>query len=468
MFVRDRVAGTTERVSIPPGGGQFPGNSGGSQISADGTRVLFGSLDPMMQPGMPGSVAWFVRDRSTGITRLVSVSPEAGVPIHVELVRLSADGRSVVFNAWRNVPSWRVGTYIHDVETGVTTPAVPGSGWGTGPGFSGRLDIYPIALSTTARYLLCWSSRDLDPTDGVSLYGDMHVWIADRQAATFRLASRTLHGGDWNAYFNSYDREWGWVADDGRIARFTAGGNPMIDWEWDDVSIYERDYDLHRTQVLTLAADGRPASAFGSWPRSCSASDDGRTVAMQQFQAEPSDTPGLWRIYVRRIRGPSASTVCAGDGTSAPCPCGTAGLPGHGCAHANSQDGALLYARGNASFSEDTLSFFAYDTAERPSFLMQSSSTAPGGGVPFMAGVLCLGSPLVRLGPAANGNPSSRFHVFGFALPYWETQPGLAVQGGITGPGTRYYQVWTAPLGTAGCLQSQGTMTNALRVDWRL
>jgi Tol biopolymer transport system component len=78
VFVRDRVARTTERVSIGPGGQQLDTESGQGAISASGRFVAFNS---------GGNV--FVRDRAAASTELVG---RGAMPA------LSADGRLVALN----------------------------------------------------------------------------------------------------------------------------------------------------------------------------------------------------------------------------------------------------------------------------------------------------------------------------------------------------------------------------------
>lgn len=74
VFVRDRVAGTTERVSVASGGVQVDGASGPwSAISADGRFVAF---LPNSNLAAADTNRWphvFLRDRVASITRLISV-----------------------------------------------------------------------------------------------------------------------------------------------------------------------------------------------------------------------------------------------------------------------------------------------------------------------------------------------------------------------------------------------------------
>jgi Tol biopolymer transport system component len=77
VFVRDRVAGTTTRVSVSTSGGQANRNSGEFDvtISADGRYVAFASdASNLVDGDMNGQTDVFVRNLAAGTTTRVSVS----------------------------------------------------------------------------------------------------------------------------------------------------------------------------------------------------------------------------------------------------------------------------------------------------------------------------------------------------------------------------------------------------------
>jgi Tol biopolymer transport system component len=106
IFVRDRLTGTTERISVNSAGGnsQIQG-SGYSSISADGRFVSFASRAIDIVPGDPGdsSYTWdvFVRDRLAGVTRRVSVNAAGaeGNGSGSTQNSISADGRFIAFES---------------------------------------------------------------------------------------------------------------------------------------------------------------------------------------------------------------------------------------------------------------------------------------------------------------------------------------------------------------------------------
>lgn len=87
VFVRDLQTGTTERISVSTDGRSGNGRSDAPSISGDGRYVAFTSQARNLVLGDTNAVAdVFVRDRTAGTTRRVSVSASGG----------QADGRSAV------------------------------------------------------------------------------------------------------------------------------------------------------------------------------------------------------------------------------------------------------------------------------------------------------------------------------------------------------------------------------------
>lgn len=96
LYVRDTATGTDELISPAE-----EGSKRGASVSGDGERVAYqvaGTEDD------PNDV--FVKDRATGERTQVDAGLGQG-----ELVRVTADGRRVLFNA-------EGGVYVHDVRTG--------------------------------------------------------------------------------------------------------------------------------------------------------------------------------------------------------------------------------------------------------------------------------------------------------------------------------------------------------------
>ena len=99
VFVRDREAGTTTRVSVGPGARQADGNSYRPAISANGLRVAFvsdaGNLTSYDQNGVADI---FLRDWQAGVTQLLSVDSNGQQGNRAsESPAINAGGRYVAF-----------------------------------------------------------------------------------------------------------------------------------------------------------------------------------------------------------------------------------------------------------------------------------------------------------------------------------------------------------------------------------
>lgn len=123
-------SGTTELISATPSGtagNESSGNYGGDVgVSDDGRYVVFTSDATDLVPGDENGVSdVFVRDRSTGETRLVSQDASGGFPEGISYgARISGNGRYVVFTSTGGLVPADINdlpdAYVHDLVTGTT------------------------------------------------------------------------------------------------------------------------------------------------------------------------------------------------------------------------------------------------------------------------------------------------------------------------------------------------------------
>lgn len=150
VFVRDREAGTTERVSVASDGRGGDNNANSPSISDDGRFVAFDSFASNLVPDdTNGTGDVFVHDRATGATDRVSLASdgtESDGPSWPPAI--SAGGRFVAFNSHGSTLVPGDGNDSRDVFVrdrgmplgvgGLTTEDVPGavrvSGWVTSSG----------------------------------------------------------------------------------------------------------------------------------------------------------------------------------------------------------------------------------------------------------------------------------------------------------------------------------------------
>ena len=150
--------------------------------------------------------------------------------------------------------------------------------------------------------------------------------------------------------------------------------------------------------------------------------------------------------------GPPGTTICVGDGTAGPCPCGNQSAVGAGRGCTNSTgEGARLVATGTAFHDADDLGLRIEGARPlQPSLLVQGSAQLV---LPFKDGIFCMGVPterveVVQLDAAGAG----------------ETTTSLAAL--VPGPGeTRYYQQWYRDPATSPC-GTGSNFSNGVKVDW--
>ncbi|MGH2739940.1 MAG: hypothetical protein ACRDH6_05595, partial [Actinomycetota bacterium] len=222
VFLHDRAAERTTRVSVSSRGLGGDCDSLFPSISADGRFVAFASCasnlvegDANENLGTPSGSAWdvFVRDRATGTTTLVSVSSSgAQGDLDSWTASISPDGRYVGFpsdatnlvsddtNSFRDA-------FVHDRMTGKTI-RVSVSSTGEqqlqpeGPEAVGNIgfiqqEIALVAISSGGRYV-AFESRGLGlvPEDDNAA---SDIFLHDRQIGTTVRVSVSSSGGQGNA-----------------------------------------------------------------------------------------------------------------------------------------------------------------------------------------------------------------------------------------------------------------------------
>jgi Tol biopolymer transport system component len=128
VFVRDVAAATTERVSVTATGGEADLGVGDLALSGDGHLVAFGSLATNLVAGDTNNASdVFVRDRTAGTTTRVSVS-STGNEANAACSRpaISQDGRFVSFLSTATTlvsgaPAVVTQVYVRDLQASTTT-----------------------------------------------------------------------------------------------------------------------------------------------------------------------------------------------------------------------------------------------------------------------------------------------------------------------------------------------------------
>ena len=144
VFIRDRQSSTTERISTASDGSQSDQYSELPALSPDGRHVAFVSWATNLVPGdTNGTGDVFVKDRLTGGVERVSVAADGAQANNVSgAAALSADGRYVAFVSWASnlVPGDTNGAadvFVKDRQSGAIERVSVAAGGGQANGASG-------------------------------------------------------------------------------------------------------------------------------------------------------------------------------------------------------------------------------------------------------------------------------------------------------------------------------------------
>jgi Tol biopolymer transport system component len=240
VFVRDLATGTTARVNVATTGAQsdsdteFPDGAGG--ISGDGRFVVFGSFAANLVAGDTNGVNdLFVRDRVAGTTTRVSVaSSGAQADAHSRSGSISADGRFVVFDSGAENLDPRdtnrnSDVFVHDRESGTTTgvSVVPSDSPNQGP------PSWAPNISADGRYVVFTSEGSFPPED---INESASVFLHDRSTNSTTRVSVSSTGAPANNY-----AEHPSVSANGRHVLFSSAASNLVPGPRNDSDLYVRD-----------------------------------------------------------------------------------------------------------------------------------------------------------------------------------------------------------------------------------
>ena len=394
VFLRDRQTASTERVSLTSTGSQANGPSFYPTISDDGRFVAFTSLANNMAPNdTNGSWDVFVRDRWASTTQRVSLS-SAGLQVVGDSYKgeISASGQFVAFASTASGlvhgdtnGTWNV--FLRDLAQG-TTDLVDVSLLG-GPG-NGAAEYW--GLSADGRFVLFRSdSSDLIPSDQ---NGASDLFVRDRWLGVTSIVDVTPSGLP-----AAQGCSYGTISADGRYVEFLSNSPDLVAGDTNAAGdIFVRDLVSHSTERETVRTDGSQVS-LGGGGGSISADGSCVVFLSDATDIVSGDTNGHTDVFLRDRFYTHFTSLCEpGQGGVVDCPC--ANPPsgsGRGCDNSAGTGGAVLAASGSCHLATDSLCFTTgAELAHATSILLQSTSTTPTG-VAFGQGVRCTAGLMKRL-----------------------------------------------------------------------
>jgi len=301
LFVFDREDSSVERVSVTSAGAQsFTGIPNGPSITDDGRYVAFHSDANDLVAGDTNTVIdVFLRDRQAGTTTRISFD-SSGVEANGASYApaISGNGQVVAFqsDATNLVPNDTNGVadvFVRDLVADTTTRVSVATG-GTQAGGGGEVfDVWTpsLALSNDGRYVFFASNK----TDLVA--GDTNnqsdVFRHDRQTGATIRVSVSSGGGQGNGPSFSPS-----ASGDGRYVAFGSNASSLVIGDTTGGDAFVRDITLGVTTRVSVINHGGELSQDSGSP---SISADGRYVAFHSFDdlIVPGDTNQSFDVFIR-------------------------------------------------------------------------------------------------------------------------------------------------------------------------
>jgi Tol biopolymer transport system component len=274
-YVRYLLDGSVRRASVGDAGQQGDESTDALALSADGQRVVFQSLAGKLAGADAGIDSdLFLRDAVAGTTQRLSRFGALEADADVEEPSTSADARYTAyvsyasnFPAGAGVKRMVSQAYLHDAAGGTTAMVSLAS-----DGTSANRDCRRVAVSDDGRYVAMeCEANNLAPGDD-SL--QPKILRRDLQSGQTVLVSVPASGTSTDAYSELHPRG---MSSDGRYIAFTSAASNMVSGDTNDAhDVFLRDVVAGTTTRISLRPGGVEASGY-SWDASISA--DGRFVA---------------------------------------------------------------------------------------------------------------------------------------------------------------------------------------------
>src|SRR5215211_1684347 len=293
------ASGTTERISIDGAGNQGDSASFAPAISTDGRDVAFISAASNLVPGDTGHRDVFVHDREAGITERVSVDSAGNEGNAVELeslaVAISGDGRYVAFRSYRSdlVPGDTNGSpccsadiFVHDRQSGTTERvSVDSAGNQADPdGLGGGADNAYPSISADGRYVAFLSSASNLASGDTN--GTYDAFVHDRQAGTTERVSVDGGGNEGNGASGLTTA----ISGGGRYVAFGSQASNLVGGDTNGTTdSFVRDRQAGTTERVSVDSAGNEGDGRSL---ASAISADGRFVAFGSYASNlvPGDT----------------------------------------------------------------------------------------------------------------------------------------------------------------------------------
>jgi WD40 repeat protein len=304
VFLRDRLMGTTERVSIRGAGVQANDDSFALGVSADGNIVYFESnATNLIGSDTNASGDVFIRNRSAAKTTRVSVDSSGNEGNSFSWFGgMATDASAVCFysaatNLISNDFNSKNDVYLHDLNTGITSrvSADPSGNDANGPSILPR-------MSSDGRFIVYRSGANNLVANDTN--GFVDAFVFDRASGLNDRVSIDSYGNESNN--DSFTvpnpggvaiQTYGGISTDGQFVIFDSQASNLVDNDTNgvtDVFIHNRYTGLtQRVSVDSTGAESNDVALIGTM------SNDGSFAAFQSIATNlvAGDTNGASDVF---------------------------------------------------------------------------------------------------------------------------------------------------------------------------
>jgi Tol biopolymer transport system component len=264
IFVRNRKTGKTRRLSLSSSGVQANGASYAPDISADGRYVVFVSEASNLVAGDTKYGAdIFIRNRKTGKTRMLSVSSTGEQANDLsEIPSISADGDHVAFASYatnlvrgQQLKTDQLDIYVRDRSAG-RTRLVSISSAGAEP----NSDSYQPSISGDGNVVAFSSSATNLVGEDTNRFADVFVRVRSAHTTRRVSISSAEAQGDGNSTRPA-------ISTNGRFVAFESNATNLAGGDSNGVpDVFVRDRALGKTRRVSISSAKAQGNAGSAWP----------------------------------------------------------------------------------------------------------------------------------------------------------------------------------------------------------
>ena len=330
VFLHDRTKGITERISVSSSGDQQTTGSANGQmtatVSSDGNLVAFESnASDLVSDDTNDKTDIFLRNRSAGTTIRISVDSQGNEANgNSRSPMISSDGRYIAYesSATNLVADDTNGVsdiFLYDRNDGSTIRISNGVSGVQANGASGGGLAISDDVSTGLHVAFVSSATNLVSTD---TNGVADVFVYDHKSGNIELVSVDSSGTQSTAGSNGVS-----ISNNGRYVVFSSAATNLVDNDTNGTTdIFLRDRTAATTTRISVDSSGNESSgganAYGS------ISGDGTTVAFYSLASNlvAGDTNAKYDVFVKTIATGAVQRVTvdsngvqSNNNTYAPC-----------------------------------------------------------------------------------------------------------------------------------------------------